>query len=189
MTVYISRADAGEALAHHGVKGMHWGIRHDRERTKTTAAPKTKSERVGRIRNGGRVSEVSGKQYKQSRATAKAAKRYMKAQSKAARKPTVSNLNSATQAQYKYNYENARDIGRTSGTRRARVIGAINSVSAVPLIGIGLASGSAAAPLVAASLGIGGVALVKGSKAREYNRGMQYKTGMRRVTSGGNVYR
>ena len=53
MTVYISR-DGSEALEHYGVKGMKWGVRHDKPRLGTSARTLAKRDRIqAKINKGG----------------------------------------------------------------------------------------------------------------------------------------
>lgn len=187
MTVYISRDDSA-ALAHHGIMGMKWGVRHEKERAnkpkkiKTTAAPSVKTKRVGRIRNGGRISEVGGRQYKQSFATSRAHRKAQKWIMRSAERPSSKAVIQAQKWQNKEIYEHRRDMGKSRGTRIARSIGntmKYGGAAAAAASLVTLGSAAAGAALIAGGVAVAGAITNTKAKRRQYKQGYRLETGKR----------
>ena len=168
-------------LAHYGVLGMKWGVRHDRERKGTkrqTAAPKVDYKRVGRVKGSGRTFEVGGKKYKQSYKTSKAMRKEQTAVRRAAEYPSVQNTLNASAASHKVTYEKRRDMGRSRGTRIAKGVGGTTTASGIALAAAGLAvAGGMPISVAGAGIALSGKFIIDRAKGREYRSGYRLETG------------
>ena len=177
---------------HYGIRGMKWGVwnsetraRHEGGSSKpkrSTAAPTARYERVGRVKGQGRMSEVGGKTYKQSRATSKAQRKAAKYLRLSVEKPSASNTVKAQAWQNKAAYEQRRDMGRSRGTRTAKGVGYGLASLGGAAIGAGVATGQIPVAAVGAGTVAVGKTVVTKAMRREYKVGYRLETGKTRIS-------
>lgn len=165
-----------DELLHYGVPGMRWGVRNERQR----------DPRYHRVKRVNRTGNVNGKQYTQSRATARANRKAQKSLMRSVVNPSRKNILNEQYWNRKSKYENYRDKGRTSKTKAVTRtgIGVGAAGAAVTGLGIAAALGASTMALPITAIGAGtiatGRAIAKASAKREFKSGYRLTTGSKK---------